>query len=316
MNREFNVNFYEAANKLDELYKQDQLRSRTCSFILTEEYPMNDVALLESADDLRLEPDSLAGDLSRLVDTIQRESTYIVSTDAAEEVKTIIDKAKAAGFQFGKAGIQSTWPYQLQLLCNAYISEKAILDALLTEKPDLVNLIITKYYEVTGRKASVEQKAEFNDADAHTKIYTSARELNRQIQQTNNTAIKLGRQLSAQTEKDPALQRELTDTENKLLIMHRSKCDIKLGDLAIEVKVAKGKEAKGFHDADVVLICNLNDQQLYIRIRKPEVVTHVKAGEEKEAYTVATSLCSLDMVKKDLKFVKAITNAAIFTLDA
>lgn len=145
MNIEFNSNFYEALSKLDKVYGSKEFTPSTDlhNYVFTEE-------LIEDTDtgDAQIEiPDSVKNDLGIIVNLIQskaaRDSALTLSRERSEN---LINKAIAAGSQFGKAGVQSTWPYQLQLLCNAYISEQAILKALKEPKSKLAREILAIYH--------------------------------------------------------------------------------------------------------------------------------------------------------------------------
>lgn len=112
------------------------------------------------------------------------------------------------------------------------------------------------------------------------------------------------------------LEVELANKEQELLAKYRGKCDIRLNDINVEVKVTKGTTAKNFYDADIVLVCNLKDGQIYLYKRQSDALKHVHASGESAAYIkLPKPICRIVDLDRDIKFVKAQTNVAAFQID-
>lgn len=325
---DFNTNFQEALLELDKIYELDALENKQIPELVTLVYSPIKTFLTSSSnlieneegevsevnakgtkqenDTLNQTVEILANDLERLTKKIQTTKSITISKEDST-FEEVIENAINAAKKFGKGGRDSTWPYQLQLLCNAYIFEKAVLEELKTRDSSLRNAVVE--YVRTNMASSIadelnklaSEEIDFNDAPDHSKIYF----------QNDPELVKIQKEILQMIK---AGQKPSDELCQNFVSAARKKADISFGnDFQVEVKVAKGSSASNFHNADVVLICDIRNQsdlKIYIQHRKNPY--YIKA-DEKESYSNPVHLkCELS---SPLQFIKATTDAAIFSVD-
>lgn len=215
------INFYEAWDKLNE--KITYLAEVSNVLLEENEIPSN-VASQEVLDNV----DTNSVDLKRLVDTILEKGMLSIDPeDTVNSGSMIIEAAKKAAIKFAKN--ETKWPYILQLLCNAYISENWVLSQLM--QPNLkLTTAITGSTTIQNELKNVS--AEFNGI--HTAIFTDNTTTNDKKYDINLNIV----------------------TGNDEHITYK-----------VEVKVVKSNplQAKSFHKADFVVIISLDDHKVWLK---------------------------------------------------
>jgi len=286
---DIDTNLYEAWDELDNINNES---TEQVKLVLVEADKLTKEAELieaEQPEGTVEVPDRIKGDLARLIYRLEAGEEVVIDKNKDSD---IIQAAIEATKKFSGSGKDSKWVYQLQLLINAYISEKAILNKLRARKSILYNAIINNMTSDSSvSNLALYKKFNFNNPNSHKQIYSAP---DQNFEDTYKAAKK------SKNDSDLAYKNYVD--------LDRQKADIyatnDIGEtVAIEVKVTNNTTPKNFHSADIVLICDLATKAVYVKYRKSD-----------STYTNKKLLGTFKELALDLKFVTASSDVACFKL--
>ena len=194
--------------------------------------------------------------------------------------RDVIEAAKRASDKF--TGNENKWPYQLQLLCNAWISETWVENNWETILSRLRNKNNTNAFERIDRK----------------------KENNKEKLSKNATAAKDSFDSWITTKEDGKLTRYSGNDIYYIVKETDPKVDFDWNKIKIDVKLVKKDPMKAgrFHKADFLLIFSIDEKRLFVRFT-----------EDYKNYSDPIEIDINDIDKAGLDFLQVQPTAAIIT---